>query len=392
MIAPSNARTAIMPSFPFEPSTTAFAFRGYNVTNQGRSAELLSHALFGPIVKETLDEASEISSASLGRPVDLSWRVREKLASTLDTFAEDIGLILGMELAQIRILQRQFGLVYSDAQVALGYSLGEIAALVAGGVVTLADALPPLMAMAEDSASLAHDVTMGVLFSRGAPIDQEAVERYCVRLNQAGRGVIAISSILAPNALLLLGQGDTVARFKHGLCDALGESVHLRVNQSRWPPLHTPILWQRGIPNRAGHLMHAMGGGLTAPAPPILSLVTGKPSYNDHNCRKLLAKWIDHPQRLWDALEYLLSHGVETIVHVGPEANLIPSTLKRISENVQQQTQGGSLSSLGLRAVSQIARRPWLAKLLSSRTALLRAPFLRHVMLEDWLLDETGGA
>ena len=80
--------------------------------------------------------------------------------------------------------------------------------------------------------------------------------------------------------------------------------------------------------------------------------------------------------------------GIETVIHVGPEANLIPATYHRLSDNVRQQLRGRSLNSLGLRAMSGMARRPWLANVLPTRAALLRAPFVEHVLLEDWLLEQ----
>ena len=127
---------------------------------------------------------------------------------------------------------------------------------------------------------------------------------------------------------------------------------------------------------------------MTAPQPPILSLVTGTASYNDYNTREILIRWIDHPQRVWDAVYETLQSTVDTVVHVGPQPNLIPATYKRIADNVQAQLSGSSPASLGLRVVSGMARRPWLTSMLPSRTALLRAPFLRHVILEDWLLEQ----
>ena len=100
-----------------------------------------------------------------------------------------------------------------------------------------------------------------------------------------------------------------------------------------------------------------------------------------------LGQWIDRPQKLWDAVYETLVSGIDTVIHVGPETNLLPATFKRLSDNVQQQLQGRSINSLSLRAMSGIVGRPWLGKVLSSRTALLRAPFVRHILLEDWLLD-----
>ena len=54
---------------------------------------------------------------------------------------------------------------------------------------------------------------------------------------------------------------------------------------------------------------------------------------------------------------------------------------------MQAQLTGNSLNSLGLRAMARAVRRPWLTALLPSRTALLRAPAVEHIILEDWLLE-----
>ncbi|OYV86391.1 MAG: hypothetical protein B7Z73_11825, partial [Planctomycetia bacterium 21-64-5] len=154
---------------------TAFAFRGYNQTNLGRTPELLAHAKFGPVVERHLREASEITSDLLHVPIDLVERVRAKRESTLDTFAEDLGLIMAVELAQIELLEHLFAVPYRHARLAMGYSLGEVTALVCGGVYTLRDVLPTLLGMAHEAADLARDVTMGIVFSRGKALDLEGV-------------------------------------------------------------------------------------------------------------------------------------------------------------------------------------------------------------------------
>jgi [acyl-carrier-protein] S-malonyltransferase len=368
---------------------TAFCFRGYNVTNLGRTPELLAHKVYGAVIERYLREASEICSDVTHTAIDLVGRVRERRESTLDTFGGDIGLIIGVELAQIEILEQFFGVSYRHGKLGLGYSLGEVTALVCGGVFIMRDVLPPLVSMAQESAELARDVTMGIVFSRGPALDLEAVERLCLEITQQGRGVIAISSYLSPNTVLVLGQGDAVDRFKEHMPGALTGHVNLRKNANNWPPLHTPLLWQRNIPNRAAVMMQTGNGGFRAPVPPVLSLVTGKTSYNDYNARQILNRWIDEPQRLWDAIYELLAGGIEVLIHVGPDPNLLPATFKRISDNVTHELSGRSLKKLGMRAVSNMVTRPWLAKLLSARAALLRAPFVVHVILEDWLLAQS---
>lgn len=369
----------------------AFAFRGYNQTNLGRTPELLAHAKYGPIVERRLREAGEITSDVLHARVDLVERVRAKRESTPDTFAEDIGLIMAAELAQVESLEQLFAISYRHARLAMGYSLGEVAALVCGGVYNLREVLPSLIGMAREAAELARDVTMGIVFSRGKALDLEGVERLCLEITTQGRGVIAISSYLSPNTVLVLGQGDTVDRFKALMNQFLHGEVNLRKNKGIWPPLHTPILWQRSIPNRAGVGIYSVGGGFHAPVPPIVSLVTGKVSYNDYNSRALLNRWIDEPQRLWDGIYELLSQGIELVIHVGPDPNLLPSTFKRLSDNVAAELAGRTWRHLGMRAVSNMMSRPWMAKMMSSRAAVLRAPYMAHVILEDWLLEEMPG-
>jgi [acyl-carrier-protein] S-malonyltransferase len=232
---------------------------------------------------------------------------------------------------------------------------------------------------------------MGILFSRGPELALDAVHRLCLQINQQGRGAIGISSHLSPNTVLLLGEGDTIDQFKERMTHDLPGSAHVRKNADQWPPLHTPLLWSKNIPDRAAQMMHTVGGGFSAPKVPVLSLVTGELSYNDYNSRDLLRRWIDEPQRLWDGVTHLLTEGTQIVVHVGPAPNLLPATFKRLSDNVQAQMASSGWQNLGLRAMSGIARRPWLAGLLTERTALLRAPFVTHVILEDWLLAHPPG-
>lgn len=370
-------------------ANAAFAFRGYNIENLGRTKELLAHRVYGSVMAEALNEAARICSDVLGERIDLIERVRNEQESTPETFPADMALIAAAELGQLRLLEQFFDIPYVKARFAFGYSLGEVVALIASGVYKLEHILPPPVALARDCAEMAHDVTMGILFSRGPALSFHEVERLCLLINSEGKGVIAISSYLTPNSVLLLGQGTTIDRFSERMHDTLPEKVHLRKNSHKWPPLHTPILWERGLPNRAAVMQHTMGGGFTAPKPPIISCVTGKMSYNDYNSRELLNRWIDHPQRLWDVLYETMASGVDVIIHVGPSPNLLPATFKRLSDNVTSQMKRRSLNSFGMRAMSGIARRrPWLTNMLSSKAALLRAPYIEHIVLEDWLLAQ----
>jgi [acyl-carrier-protein] S-malonyltransferase len=369
--------------------TTAFSFRGYNVRNLGKSPELLADPLYGPTIERHLEEAAEICGSEIGRPVDLVRRVKERSEPDLDHYSEAVAIVMAVEFAQIELLQNFFGVHFSESKLAFGYSLGELAAVACAGVMSPADAMRVPISLAADAAALAHNATMGVLFSRGPTIDETDVRRLCRQITAEGKGTIGISAILSPNTYLLLGQNETVGRFAATMHEALPTPVHLRLNPDRWPPLHTEIARQKHIPDRASVMMERMPGGFVPPCPPVVSLVTGKRSYDDLHARDILRQWVDQPQRLWDAVYETLACGVTVVIHVGPDPNVTPATFHRLSDNVVQQTSGRSLGSYGLRAAAGLARRPWLSAILPSRTALLRAPLLKHILLEDWLLEHS---
>jgi [acyl-carrier-protein] S-malonyltransferase len=366
--------------------TTVFSFRGYNVRNLGKTPELLEHSVYGPTVERHLRRAAEVCSSETGEPVDLVRRVAERSEPDLDHYAEAVAIVMAVEFAHVELLQDFFGVHFSEAKLAFGYSLGELSAVACAGVMSPEDAMRVPIALAKDAAALAHNVRMGVLFSRGPTLDETDVRRLCIQITAEGGGTIGISSILSPNTYLLLGQNDTVGRFAKTMHEALPMPVHLRLNPDRWPPLHTEIARQKHIPDRASVMMERMPGGFVPPCPPVISLVTGKRSYDDVHGRDILRRWVDQPQRLWDAVYETLACGATVVIHVGPDPNVTPATFHRLSENVQQQISGRSLGSYGLRAAAGLARRPWLSAILPSRAALLRAPLVKHIVLEDWLL------
>jgi [acyl-carrier-protein] S-malonyltransferase len=373
-----------MSDFMKRIGSTAFAFRGFDVENLGRSAEFLDHPVFGPIVGRVLAEASELCSDSINTQVDLVSHIRAGARNSLRFFPQDVATIVATELAQMTILAR-------DAKLSFGYSIGELSALVWSDVYTLEQLLPIPLGLAPDCAELAEDLTMGVLFTRGPELPMPEVERLCRSISREGHGLIGPSAFLSPNTALILGQGKTIDRLdaeKNSLLKHKSLKVLLRRNANKWPPLHSPLVWQRHIPDRTAMALYKTGGGQTKPSPTLLSCVTGEASYDVENSREILTDWTDHPQRLWDVIDKTLAMGVETIVHVGPKPNLIPATFTRLGNNVKGHLGNKYMRMLGRGVATGLGRHAWLSRILPSRTSLLRAPFLNHVILEDWLLEQ----
>src|SRR5579864_2916990 len=294
-------------------TTAAFAFRGYDSANLGRSLELLEHPAYGPVVKKVLNTASELCSESIKAKVDLAENIRNQQESTLESFAQDVAMIVAMEVAQYQLLEQFFEVPVRDARLSLGYSIGELSAMVYSGVFGFEQLLPVPLGLAPDCAELAADTTMGVLFTRGQALAPHDVERLCMTISGEGAGLIGPSAYLSPNTALVIGQGDTLSRLEQAMKDFLPDKVMLSRNPNKWPPLHTPLVWQRNIPNRTAMAVYKIHGGHTKPSPPVYSCVTGGANYDELNSRQILTDWTDHPQRLWDVIYDTLASGVELV-------------------------------------------------------------------------------
>jgi [acyl-carrier-protein] S-malonyltransferase len=368
--------------------TAAIAFRGYDVSNFGRSAELLAHPVYGPVAREHLDRASGVCAEVLKRKVDLAARVAAGEPATLDGFVEDTATIVAMELAQVRLLEQVFEVPVRDAMLSFGHSIGELAALVLGGVYEMEQLLPIPLSLAHDCADLTKDTTLGILTSPGGTIEPERLQRLCSAVSSRGHGLVGPSTYLSPYQVIMLGQADTLDLFEADMRDYLPAGVSLRRRPNQWPPIHTPLVWERSVPNRAAVALYHTGGGNLRPRPNIVSCTTGRANYDEWNSREILTDWTDHPQRLWDAIEHTLGSGADLVVHVGPGPKLIPTAFERLSGKVMKKLKLRHLDTLGRRVLPSISRNHWLARRLPHNAVIIRAPFVNHLILEDWLLAQ----
>jgi [acyl-carrier-protein] S-malonyltransferase len=77
-----------------------------------------------------------------------------------------------------------------SCRVNLGYSLGELSAVVASGVMPYEPTLRVPLEMAADCVAMAHDTTLGVLFSRVGILSFDSVQRLCLEINAEGNGIM----------------------------------------------------------------------------------------------------------------------------------------------------------------------------------------------------------
>jgi [acyl-carrier-protein] S-malonyltransferase len=366
----------------------ALAFRGYEVGNFGRSRELIDHPRYGPVVRRVLGQAARICADLCGQSTDLIDYIRAGKSADLKTLPQDNAMIVALEVAQLQVLEELFDVSVGRARLSFGFSTGELAALIVGKVFTLEDVLGVLVPVAADCAELASDASLALLFTKRSELRSLGVERICREVLSEGRGLIGPTAFLSPHAALVVGQGKTLNRLESLMRDFLPKDAVLRRKRAQWTPLHSPLVWQCYIPNRIATLLHRVEGKLRKPSPPVLSCVTGEESYDELSSRELLTLWPDHPQRLWDVVNATLKSNVDMIVHVGPASNLLTTTFSSLSGRVIRDQPIRWVRGISASLISGLQRRPMLSGLVPPRAALLRAPFLTHVILEDWLLDQ----
>lgn len=365
-----------------DPARMALAFRGYNITNLGRTREFLADVRFGEFLRIELEYASKLATDFLGFPVDLVATTREGIDLNETRYGESVAFILAVEFAQFAILRELCGLATERCRLAFGYSLGEIAALVCGGLLPKESAYEIPLRVAGDCHALMANSRLAIVFSKQSSIPSLAIEQICLDITRETGKTVAVSAQLSPNTLLVIGQGDSLDGLAKRIKELDLRGIVVRPKDNRFPPLHTPIMWQRYISDQASLLLQKVPFADQPPSPPVYSMALGKVDYTPYNVREHLRQWMDHPQRLWDAVDYTLMHGVDTVVHLGPDPNLIPATYKRLSENVASQFQ----ENMGIRALSYAVHRPWLQSILPQQAFLLRAPTIKQVILEDELL------
>ena len=67
---------------------------------------------------------------------------------------------------------------------------------------------------------------------------------------------------------------------------------------------------------------------------------------------------------------------------------MFPTGFERLSNRIMKQLKMKHLDRLGSSVIPSISRNSWLTRKLPANAVLLRAPFLNHIILEDWLLAQ----
>lgn len=201
----------------------------------------------------------------------------------------------------------------------LGHSLGEYAALVAGGAMSFEQTLRVVAVRGESmqGAGRTHSGAMAAVIG----LDLDDVEQI------ARNSGVHLANDNAPGQVVLAGPEDRIANAAGGVRAAGGRSILLDVSGA----FHSPSMASAAEPLRDA-LDYVE---IRSPRIPVLSNVTARPYRAPGEIRRLLIEQLTCPVRFRDALEWLWRCGVRNFMDYGPGsvvAGLAQRTFRALGE------------------------------------------------------------
>ncbi len=286
---------------------------------------------FPRTVKPFLDEMDSL----LGFP--LSRTIAEGPNSTLTATANAQPAIMATSIMMLRVLEDEFGFdTEKKIDVILGHSLGEFAALVAGGYLSYPFALKICRRRAEAMAKCSREAaeqeggTYGMVaivcepdrlnslietihdfLGHGSPGSKEDSSYEVPPIQQ-----VLIANINSKNQIVLSGSLERIKTLLVQLRQFGGHDPRAVVLKSD-SPFHSPIM------KPAADLMKRMlenDENITFPGiMPCVSNVTARPFESKAQLKDLLARQAVETVRWWDSIKYLdQEQGVRRWLGVGP--------------------------------------------------------------------------
>ena len=294
----------------------AFVFPGQGSQSLGMLADL---AAAKPLVRETFEEASE------GAGVDLWTLSQQGPEEQLNQTEFTQPALLAAGVAVWRTWLSQGG---ACPAVLAGHSLGEYAALVAAGSITLADGARlvrergRLMQLAVPAGAGAMAAILGA--------EDALVEEVCTAVS--GDGVVVPANYNSPGQIVIGGDAAAVDR---ALAELAARGVRKAVKLAVSVPSHTPLM--REAADRLGEVMAAMAW--QDASIPVVQNVDARIHSSAADVRAALVRQLYLPVLWTQCMQTLVSRGANVIGECGP-GKVLSGLAKRIDKSVETRALG----------------------------------------------------
>ena len=295
--------------------TCMFVFPGQGSQRPGMGAALADAFAVSREVFEEVDDA-------LGR--HLTRLMREGDADDLTLTSNAQPALMAVSVAVLRVIVSESGQPVSAlCRLAAGHSLGEYSALVASGVLGLADTarLLDLRGRAMQEAVPAGEGAMAAVL--GLEID-DVID---VAAEASRAGVCVVGNDNAPSQVVVSGKKEAVELASDLASErGAGRVVPLKVSA----PFHSPLM------EPAARRMEEALAEVTFATPmvPVVSNVTARPETAPTDMRRLLVDQITARVRWRESMSGLADHGVVSVAELGAGRTLC-GLMRKIDRDIK---------------------------------------------------------
>ncbi|MCI8299672.1 MAG: ACP S-malonyltransferase [Lachnospiraceae bacterium] len=259
--------------------------------------------------KEVFAIADKVSGMSMG---ELIFQENEKLHITKYTQVA----MLAVELAILKVLE-EHGV---SSSVNAGLSLGEYAALVASGGLTVHDALS---LVTKRGLYMQEAVPEGGAMTAVMGLDHEEIERICEKTE----GIVSVANYNCPGQIVISGEASAVNKAAQTLKEAGAKRcIPLKVSG----PFHSGMLEGAGK-KLAEALVNVEIGEITTP---YVSNVSAEYVTDKEDVKGLLERQVSSSVRWQQSVERMIADGADLFIEIGPKKTLC-GFLKKIAPQAQ---------------------------------------------------------
>jgi [acyl-carrier-protein] S-malonyltransferase len=204
-----------------------------------------------------------------------------------------------------------------------GHSLGEYAALVAAGALSLADALRTVRRRGQHMQE-AVPVGAGAMAAI-LGLDLPAIEKAC--REAAGGEVVSLANVNSPGQVVIAGHAGAVDRAAER-CRAAGAKRAMRLPVSA--PFHCALM--KPAQDRLEGELGALA--FRDPEVPLVNNVDARVVRDARSCREGLVRQVSAAVRWQESVERLAGEGVSTFVEVGP-GTVLSGLVRKIASDAR---------------------------------------------------------
>lgn len=287
---------------------TAFIFPGQGSQKVGMLAELAEQY---PIIQQTFAEASEAVGFDL-------WQIAQS-GEGLDLTQNTQPVLLTASIAIWRVWQ---SLSKVQPKYLAGHSLGEYSALVAGGALSLADAvkLVHLRGQLMQNAVAQGEGAMAAILS----LTDEQVKTMCVEVQAAAeQGIVEVANYNTQGQVVIAGHTAVVEKAMEKAKELGGKAIKLPVSV----PSHCSLM-----KSAAEEFAQALAQvDLQLPQIPVIQNVNVKVAENIEQLAETLTAQLYQSVQWTATMQYLQDQGVSVVVECGA-GNVLTNLAKRLEK------------------------------------------------------------